>query len=536
MSDTVEYIVKLKDEMSGTVNAVKHSTHEMNKEIEHSHSVVHELRNAFFELFALEKTLEFFNGAREALEKYKFASAELDATLESNAENIGFTRKELDALGDAARKNTLFTKTDVTAMEGQLAIFKNVHGYIAQEAIPIILNFAAKTKTTAAEAAKTLGIALNEPAHAARLLRGAIGGVDEAQQKFIDNLIATHQQAKAQQYILDLMSESYKGAAAAAWEAADPLARLGVRFEDTKIKVGTLIEELLEKLEPAMNAVVDATENSVDFIKSYGTEIQTLAGIVGAATTAFIVYTTAQKAAAFWTAVTTTTVKSSGAALVFQTLLTYGLAEAWQMLTLVMMENPFVFITAGIIAVGAVIYECWQHLEGFKKVLWATWEVIKGLGITIWDDMIAPFKALYYSVKGVWAAIHGEFATAKADFAEAGKAMLAPFKDVQDAISNTKKAYGKSYSTVKSAGESGEGKKSKNGLGIVPPTEDLHTGASSVKETKPTIINITMGSLVHSFNIVATNLNDSSAKVREEILKVMISAVSDSQAHAIGNT
>jgi len=529
MSDTVEYIVKLKDEMSGTVNAVKHSTHEMNKEIEHSHSVVHELRNAFFELFAVEKTLEFFNGARESLEKFKFASAQLDATLEANGENIGFTRKELDALGDAARKNTLFTKTDVTAMEGQLAIFKNVHGYIAQEAIPIILNFAAKTKTTAAEAAKTLGIALNEPAHAARLLRGAIGGIDGAQQKFIDNLIATHQQAKAQQYILDLMSESYKGAAAAAWEAADPLARLAIRFDDTKIAVGGVIESLLEELEPAMNAVVDGIENFVGFIKDNSDILKTLGVAIGAVATALLIYSTQQKLAIWYNGLST-------AAIIVNTLATEGLAAAWVAVDIAMEANPIFMIITAIGLAAAAIYQAYQQFEGFRKVLWATWEIIKGLGKAIWDDMIAPFEALAYTVKAAWDAIHGNFKDAKEDFKQAGEAMLKPFKDVKDAINNARDAYGKSYTVKSAGGEGGDKKKVKNGLGIEPPTENLDTGASSVKETKPTIINITMGSLVNTFTVGVTNLQEGSAKVREEILKAMISAVNDSQVHAIGNT
>jgi hypothetical protein len=495
MSDTVEYIVKLKDEMSGTVNAVKHSTSAMNKEIEHSHSVVHELRNAFFEFFAVEKTLEFFNGAREALEKYKFASAELDATLESNGENIGFNRKELDALGDAARKHTLFTRTDVTAMEGQLAIFKNVHGYIAQEAIPIILNYAAKTKTTAAEASHTLGIALNEPANAARLLRGAIGGVDGAQQKYIDTLIATNQQAKAQQYILDLMNESYKGAAAAAWEAADPLARLGVRFEDTKIKVGTLIEELLEKLEPAMNEVVDIIEGVVTFIEEHKDLFTTISVAIGGMAAAWLVYDTYVR----------------------------GAAAAQWLLNLAMDANPLGLIIIAIGAAAAAVYQCWQQFEGFRKFVYGLWETIT----QFFTEIVSVAEGIGHIIAGIW----------NPDIEEIQKGI----NEVLDVYDNAGLRLASAYSkgslkgTVKAAGEGTEKHKSSSvgGVGETPPP---NSGASNVKETKPTIINITMGSLVHSFNIVSTNLTDSSAKIREEILKVMISAVSDSQLSAIGNT
>ena len=52
MADVVEYIVKLKDDMSASIsNLTKHTEH-LNKTVEHTQSVVHELRNVFFELFA----------------------------------------------------------------------------------------------------------------------------------------------------------------------------------------------------------------------------------------------------------------------------------------------------------------------------------------------------------------------------------------------------------------------------------------------------------------------------------------------------
>lgn len=508
MSDTVEYIVKLKDEMSGTVNAVKHSTSAMNKEIEHSQSVVHELRSAFFEIFAAEKILEFFNGAREALEKYKFASAELDATLEANGNNIGFTRKELDALGDAARKHTLFTKEETIAMEGQLAMFHNIHGLILQEAIPAVLDLAAKMKSKPAEAAHALGLALDAPAKAARVLRQANITLSDAQEKQIKLWVETGQQAKAQQFILDTLTTSTKGAAAAAWEAADPLSRLSIRFEDTKIAVGGLIESLLEELEPAMQSVVGIIETSVKWIKENEKVLKIVAiGVAGAAA-AWLIYESAVKA----------------------------VTVAQTILNLVMEMNPiFMFVTTIGLAV-AIIYQLYQQFEGFRKVLWATWEVIKGVGMALWDDMIMPFKIVYHLIAGITDLLMGDFAASGDHIKALGEAFVKQFNDVAEGIDNAKAAYGKSYSTVKAAGEGDEGKKDKKGLGIEPPSTDLATGASNVKETKPTIINITMGSLVNTFTVGVTNLTEGSAKVREEILNVMISAVSDSQVHAIGHT
>ena len=498
MSDTVEYIVKLKDEMSGTVNAVKHSTSAMNKEIEHSQSVVHELRNAFFEIFAAEKILEFFNGAREALEKYKFASAELDATLEANGNNIGFTRKELDALGDAARKNTLYTREETIAMEGQLAMFHNIHGLIAQEAIPAVLDLAAKMKTKPAEAAHALGLALDAPAKAARVLRQANITLSDAQEKQIKLWVETGQQAKAQQFILDTLTTSTKGAAAAAWEAADPLARLGIRFEDTKIKVGTLIEELLEKLEPAMNAVVDSIEGVVKFIEEHKGLFTTIATAIGTMAGAWLTYSIYVKAA----------------------------ETAQWLLNIAMDANPLGAIILIIGLAAAALYQLYTRFDTVRAVVDGVWEVMKQFGENIGEW-----------AKGIYHTLHGAFTFNKAEISKG-------LEDVLDVYLNAgakmRTAFGKGYAnslavsaTVKSAGA--ENKKAK-GAGIQPPPTDLHTGAGEVKETKPTIINITMGSLVNTFTVGVTNLTEGSAKVREEILKAMISAVSDSQVNAIGHT
>ena len=91
--------------------------------------------------------------------------------------------------------------------------------------------------------------------------------------------------------------------------------------------------------------------------------------------------------------------------------------------------------------------------------------------------------------------------------------------------------------TVRSAGAKAESTNSNMGLGVNPMnvggaangSSGNSLNAGSVSSTKPTIINITMGSLVDKFTISTSNLQESSAKIREEVLKALLSAVNDSQ-------
>jgi len=531
MSDTVEYIVKLKDEMSGTVNAVKHSTHEMNKEIDHSQSIVHELRNAFFELFGAEKVIEFIGEASSAFAENREASAQLAATIESTNNALSLTSEALEQQSKALAKNSMYEDDAITRTQALLGTFTKVKGVIFTDAIPAILNMSAKLKTDLQSSALQVGKALNDPIAGITALKRAGVSFTESQKNTIKSLVETGQEAKAQQMILAELNTEFGGSAEAARNAATPFARFKHDIHPVVEEIGELVVKLQEKLipilEPILEVAVQYTSEFVKWIKDNSDALKTWGVAIGAVATALLIYNTQQKLAIWYNGLST-------AAIIVNTLATEGLAAAWVAVDIAMEANPIFMIITAIGLAVAVVYQLYQQFEGFRKVLNATWEAIKGFGIAIWDYMIAPFKILYNSVKGVWAAIHGEFATAKADFAEAGKAMLAPFKDVQNAILNTKKAYNKSYSTVKSAAEGVSGKEGKQG--IAGATPQLETGASNVKDTKPTIINITMGSLVNTFTVGVTNLQEGSAKVREEILKAMISAVNDSQVHAIGNT
>jgi hypothetical protein len=508
MSDIVEYIVKLKDEMSGTLNAILHSTHEMNKEIKHSQSVVHELRNAFFELFAFEKVVEFIGEASSAFAENREASAQLAATIESTNNAMGLSSEALEEQSKALAKNSMYEDDAITRTQALLGTFTKVKGVIFTDAIPAIVNMSAKLKTDLQSSALQVGKALNDPIAGITALKRAGVSFTESQKNTIKSLVDTGQEAKAQQMILAELNTEFGGSAQAARDAATPFARFKHDIHPVVEEIGELVVQLQEKLVPVLEVAVQYTSEFVKWIKENKEVLKVVAVAVSGAAAAWLIYESAVKAVAI----------------------------AQTILNLIMEANPIFMIITAIGLAVAVVYQAYQQFEGFRKALNATWEVIKGLGKAIWDDMIAPFEILYHTVNGVWDAIQGNFKDAKEDFKKAGEAMLKPFEDVIDAIDNARDAYGKSYTVKSAGGEGGDKKKVKNGLGIEPPTENLNTGASSVKETKPTIINITMGSLVNTFTVGVTNLQEGSAKVREEILKAMISAVNDSQVHAIGNT
>lgn len=56
-----------------------------------------------------------------------------------------------------------------------------------------------------------------------------------------------------------------------------------------------------------------------------------------------------------------------------------GLRMAWTALNTTMFLNPYVWIAAAIIAVGAAIYYAWNHSEKFRQVTFQVWEGVKAV-------------------------------------------------------------------------------------------------------------------------------------------------------------
>jgi hypothetical protein len=364
MSDVVEYILRLKDELSGTLGKVTGNIDAMNTKMEASKEMVAGLSEAFLGFMAIEKVIEFGKESVDKFNEAAQASAQLTASLESTNYAIGLSKAVLDEQAEALGRVTLYEKDVITHSQGILATFTQVSGQIAKDATPAILDMAAKMGIDLKEATVQVGKALNDPLIGMMALRRVGVSFTQDQVKVIKSLVETGHAADAQRLILKELNTDFGGSAeAAAKVGTGPLTLLGHRFTETKIKVGELITKLEEHLIPVMDTLINVVGTSVQFITEHKDAIMEISAAVAAFITPILVVTTAIKV---WTAVQwllNAAIAASGIGLMVQVLaaLAAGMYVAYNR------SKDFKAVMDG---VGAVLKSLWPILEGTGKMMW----------------------------------------------------------------------------------------------------------------------------------------------------------------------
>ena len=214
---------------------------------------------------------------------------------------------------------------------------------------------------------------------------------------------------------------------------------------------------------------------------------------------------------------------------------TAGLTTATALLNAVMYANPFGLVVIAIAALAAGIAYCYNEFETFRWAMDTIFEVVKGVGMALWDSMIMPLKIVYHSLKSIIQLIKGDFKGAAEEMKYAGNAILAPFKDVNEGLLKAQEVYKKGASGGKK-----EGLKGALEQGLVP-AEDLKGGllqedenklskdkASSVGNGKGNNVYININKLIETQNIKVENAaRDFVNNIAEEVGKALLLAVND---------
>lgn len=130
-----------------------------------------------------------------------------------------------------------------------------------------------------------------------------------------------------------------------------------------------------------------------------------------------------------------------------QAVATKGLTVAQWALNAAFLASPLGWVVLAIGAVVAAVVYCWNHFEGFRKVVLGTWEVIKAFGVSLFDSIVTPFKNILSGIGRVGSALvsllHGDFkeaateAKAGAKEIAAGVAGANPFSAIYTAAQKT---------------------------------------------------------------------------------------------------
>ena len=137
-------------------------------------------------------------------------------------------------MGEALRKNSAFDGGDITKAQTALLAFTGITGEQFPKALQAAADMAARTGMTIQQASETIGRALDVPSQGmAALSRQGFRFSDE-QKKVVEQLEKTGEAAKAQNIILEALTDTYGGAAKAARDTfGGALSALMAQINDT---------------------------------------------------------------------------------------------------------------------------------------------------------------------------------------------------------------------------------------------------------------------------------------------------------------
>lgn len=144
------------------------------------------------------------------------ALAQLEATLRSTGNAAGFTAEQLLEMADGFEKSSMLTAEQIQAAQTRLLSYTDIVGDQFPKAMQIAIDQQERLGISAEQSAEIVGRALQSPVEA----MGALGRqgfkLEDGQKRLLQRLVATGKTAEAQTVIMNMMTEAYGGAAAAA--------------------------------------------------------------------------------------------------------------------------------------------------------------------------------------------------------------------------------------------------------------------------------------------------------------------------------
>lgn len=199
-------------------DAAGKQTRQLAHEAEASTSIFDKLRaaaGAVFAFFTVDKLVDGLKSVVAEGSKGEQELAQLEAALASTGRQAEFTAEQLDAMASGIARG-LFDKGDITNAQTRLLTYTNIVGEMFPRALQISIDQAQRLGISVESSAELIGRALQTPSKAMEALSRQGFKLEASQKQLIKELEATGKTAEAQAVIMDLLVESYGGAAAAA--------------------------------------------------------------------------------------------------------------------------------------------------------------------------------------------------------------------------------------------------------------------------------------------------------------------------------
>ena len=318
--------------------------------------------------------------------------AQLKAVLRSTGEAAGFSAEQLNRMADAMAANSIFDSGEITEAQTRLLSYTGVVGKNFPAALQAAIDQSARLGISVTQSAEIIGKALENPTKAAEALsrQGFGASFTAAVRQNIKDLVEAGRVGEAQRKILDILNESYKGAAKAARDT------LGGALTNLKSKFNDLFRlENTDVLTKAINTVAD--------------NLVILAKALGIATAAWATYWIVVNVGAW----ATLGGRVAGAVTAFLQLAASvrTLAGAMALLQAATLLNPWALLVAAVVAVVAAIFL-------FRKEIAAALRNIKVFGGTALDIFLKLGDGINGVFQGALAVVEGFVAKARVKLAE----------------------------------------------------------------------------------------------------------------------
>lgn len=292
---------------------------------------------------------------------------------------------------------------------------------------------------------------------------------------------------------------------------------------------------LTAKVDDLKISLFNATNGWVGYAKVVGDvsrDVANLMPLFQGAASAIQFFTSAQKMTAAWTKIVT------------------GAQWLWNV---ALTANPIGVVVMAIAALVGGIILAWNKFEGFRKILFKGWEMLKLFGGAIKDYVIERFKGMLSGIQGIGKALMHFFKGEWSQAWEAGKGGVADLIGVtasQNLVKNVKDGWkGASDAGEQAADEytrkldAKRKSKDQTSAGILPPAAIPGSGgaggggaagqaaAKEASETNETIatggtkhnyITINLKDLVGVLNIEGKSFRETTAQMQDQVLDALL--------------
>lgn len=209
----------------------------------------------FAGFFTVTKVVESF---LEQTKEGEVLQRQLAAALKSTGGASGQTIASLEKQADALSQVSIYSTSAAEAAQSVLLTFTNIGGDVFPKATQAAADLASRFGTDLPAAAQQVGRALNNPLQGLQSLRRAGIQFSDSQQAAIKSMVDVNNVAGAQAIILDKLTTSFGGSAAAARDTlGGALKALGNAWDNLFQLSGPAVDTLRSAIEGLVKAISD---------------------------------------------------------------------------------------------------------------------------------------------------------------------------------------------------------------------------------------------------------------------------------------